>query len=90
MSDDILEHVLDTLDRHRQRATEGAVAAFVGRKPQVLLVGRPKDTRHSWIVNRVTLLPSGYQREQMHPELKARPVVLASLEQLDDWLRNPC
>lgn len=89
MPDRMLDHVLDTLDRHRQRATSGVVAEFVGLTETELLVGRPRNARHSWIVNRVTLLPSGFPREQWHPELRARPGVLHTLEQLDAFLRNP-
>lgn len=85
-----LDHLLELFERHRQRVTEGAVAAFVGLPPGDLLAGRPRDPRHSWVVNRVTHLPSGYRREEMHPELRAKPGVLATLEQLDGWLRNPC
>jgi hypothetical protein len=84
-----LDHLLDTLDLHRQRATEQAVAAFVGRPAPLLLAGRPRDARHSWVVNEVTRLPSGYRPEEMHPELRVKPGVLASVEQLDAWLRNP-
>jgi len=89
MHDQHLDHLLDTLDRHRQRATEQAVAAFVGQSAPRLLAGRPRDARHSWVVNEVTRLPSGYRPEEMHPELRVKPGVLASVEQLDAWLRNP-
>lgn len=89
MSERIFDHLLDTLQQHRQRATEGAVAEFVGRAAHELLIGRPRDARHSFIVNRVTFLPSGFRREEWHPELRAKPIVLQTLEQLDDWLRNP-
>ena len=89
MTDHILDHVLDSLERHRQRATEHAVAEFVGRRPQQLLEGRPRDARHSFVVNAVTRLPSGYRPDEMHPELRVRPGVICSLEQLDEFLRNP-
>lgn len=88
MTDARLEHVLDALERHRQRATADAVAAFVDADHTVL-AGRPRDPRHSFIVNRVTGLPSGYRADEWHPELRARPYVISSIEQLDDWLRNP-
>ena len=84
-----LDHLLDTLHTHRQRATEAAVAEFVGVGTQELLAGRPREARHCWIVNRVTHLPSGWRRDDWHPELRVKPVVLSTLEQLDDWLRNP-
>lgn len=87
--DDMLDDLLDALGRHRIRAAEGAVAAFLGRDPSALLAGRPRDARHSWIVNPVTMLPSGFPRDRWHPDLRVRPAVLLTIEQLDDWLRNP-
>ena len=87
---EVLDHLLDALHRHRQRATEGAVTEFVGAPVGELLAIRPRDERHCWIVNRVTLLPSGWPRDSWHPDLRAKPIVLSTLEQLDDWLRNPC
>jgi hypothetical protein len=69
MSDKQLDEILDLLNRHRQRATYGAVGAIVDRPASFLMGGRPRDHRHSWIVNQETELPTGYGPEHMHPEL---------------------
>jgi hypothetical protein len=88
MHDRTFDDILDLLDRHRQRATYGAVGAVVDRLPRYLMGGRPRDHRHSWIVNHLTGLPTGYGPEDMHPELKSRPDVLHTSQQLEDWLRD--
>ena len=88
MADETLDAVVDLLDRHHQRATYGAVAAVVDRPPRYLMGGRPRDTRHSWIVNRETGLPTGYGSDDMHPHLLANPTVLATGRELEEWLRE--
>jgi hypothetical protein len=88
MTDQAFDDIVDLLDRHRQRATYGAVSSVIGRRPRSLMGGRPRDHRHSWIVNRLTGLPTGYEPDDMHPELLSRPEVLHTSQQLEDWLRD--
>lgn len=88
MSDQKLDEILDLLNRHRQRATYGAVGAIVDRPASFLMGGRPRDHRHSWIVNQVTELPTGYGPEHMHPELHSRSEVLKTSRELQDWLQE--
>jgi hypothetical protein len=88
MTDKAFDEILDLLYRHRQRATYGAVGAVVDRLPRYLMGGRPRDHRHSWIVNHLTGLPTGYGPDDIHPELLSRPEVLRTSRQLEDWLRD--
>jgi hypothetical protein len=88
MPDQKLDEILDLLNRHRQRATYGAVGAIVDRPPSFLMGGRPRDHRHSWIVNQETELPTGYGPEHWHPDLRSRPEVLKTSQQLEEWLRE--
>ena len=84
-----LDEVLDLLDRHRQRATYGAVGEVVRRPPFYLMGGRPRDFRHSWVVSKSTGLPTGYGPEHMHPELRSRAEVLSTGDELAHWLDAP-
>jgi hypothetical protein len=88
MTDRVFDDIVDQLDRHRQRATYGAVGSVIGWPPRYLMGGRPRDHRHSWIVNRLTGLPTDYGPDDMHPELLSRPEVLHTSQQLEDWLRD--
>jgi hypothetical protein len=83
-----LDEVLDRLERHRQRATYGAVGQLVGRPPLYLMQGRDRSHRNSWIVAKATGLPTGYEEDDMHPALRERPEVLRSGEELEFWLRT--
>lgn len=40
MPDQKLDEIIDLLNRHKQRATYGAVAAVVDRPPSFLMAGR--------------------------------------------------
>lgn len=80
--------ILDALAAHRQRATYAAVAAAIGTIPRTLMAGRPRDRRHCWIVNRQTGEPTGYQPDQVDPELTSHTGVLTSREELLGWLRD--
>jgi hypothetical protein len=52
------------------------------------MAGRPRDHRHSWIVNQKTELPTNYGPADMHPKLRSRRDVLKTSQQLEDWLRD--
>jgi hypothetical protein len=88
---DWLEQIVEALSRHEQPATYGAVAGLVGRPPKSLMVGRPRDPKHSWIVERRTGRPTGYAPEELHPalprSLETKGLITAP-EDLEDWLRH--
>jgi hypothetical protein len=88
MHDTAMDEILDLLERHHQRVTYGAIGAVVDRPARYLMGGRPRDHRHSWIVNRLTGLPTGYGPDDMDPALLSRPEVLRTSQQLEDWLRE--
>ncbi len=69
--------------------TYGAVGALIDRPPFYLMGGRPRDHRHSWIVNQEAGLPTGYEHDQMDPHLRERGEILSSIEILEDWLKHP-
>ena len=86
MTDDTLDQILDALDRARQRATYGAVAAVLGMAPRTLMSGRERDRRHSWVVSRKSGQPTGYEPEQLHPELTRIAEVIETRAELETWL----
>jgi hypothetical protein len=86
MATEQLDQILDALNAHRQRATYGAVAAVIGAAPRTLMSGRDRDPRHSWVVSRKTGQPTGYEGDQIHPELLAASHVIQSRDELERWL----
>ena len=84
-----IDSIAEQLDRFRQRATYGAVAAVLNRSPRNLMSGRTRSPRDSWIVSNKDGLPTGYEAEQMHPEIKSREAILRSGRELESWLGNP-
>jgi hypothetical protein len=86
MTDDRMDQILDALDRARQRATYGAVAAAIGAAPRTLMSGRERDQRHSWVVSRKNGQPTGYEAEQLHPDLMRSERVIETREELEKWL----
>jgi hypothetical protein len=88
MADRMIDDILDLLHRHHQRATYGALGGVVDRPARYLTAGWPRDHRHSWVVNRLTGLPTGYGPGDMHPKLRVNAEVLQSTQQLEDWLRD--
>lgn len=81
--------ILDQLDQFHQRATYGAVAGVVDSSPRSLMLGRDRNPRSSWIVNRNTGQPTGYSDEQLDPRLIERERIIGSPDNLRDWLANP-
>ncbi len=84
-----IDSIVEQLDRFRQRATYGAVAAVLNRSPRNLMSGRSRSQRDSWIVSNKDGLPTGYEPDQVHPEIKSREQVLRSGDELESWLENP-
>jgi hypothetical protein len=81
-----LDSILELLQRHHQRATYGAVAALVGRTPQNVMQGCPRNRLHSWVVNQKTRLPTKYPAGMIHPALEERADVISSAQELAAWL----
>ena len=82
-----LYSILEVLQKHHQRATYGAVAAILGRTPQNVMHGRPRNWLHSWVVNQDTELPTDYPAGMIHPALKERAEILSSEQELSTWLQ---
>ncbi len=84
-----IDSIVEQLDRFQQRATYGAVAALVNKSPRNLMDKRSRCPRDSWVVSHKEGLPTGYEPDQMHPDIRARETVLATREVLEAWLANP-
>lgn len=88
--------IASQLDRHRQRATYGAVAKLLGVLPRGVMNGRPKSPEYSWIVaagGPQRGWPTGYAVEDIHPEclrqIRANSGrVIADPEHLRRWLET--
>lgn len=83
-----LDGILAALNHHRQRATYGAVAAFLGQTPRLLMQGRPRGQDSSWIVAKTTGRPSGYADADVHPELTTHETILTTRDDLAAWLAS--
>ena len=81
-----LDEIVELLDRHAQRATYGAVAKLTGDSPRSLLKGRDRGRTYSWIVNRQTGKPTGYQDDQLDPRLVGSNPVIDDADALQRWL----
>jgi hypothetical protein len=86
MAQHTLDQILDALHGKHQRATYGAVAAAVGSSPRTLMKGRERDQRHSWVVSRQSGQPTGYESEQLHPDLTGSERVIETRDELEKWL----
>lgn len=83
-----LENVLATLGQHQQRATYSAVAELVGETPRSLMRGKARTPEHSWIVSKTTGRPTGYADADVHPSLASNHTILATGQQLREWLAS--
>jgi hypothetical protein len=81
-----LKHTLELLHRHHQRATYGALAELIGRTPQTVLQGCPRNWLHSWVVNQQTGEPTAYPSALIHPALREHPEILRTGAALSAWL----
>ena len=86
MTDLTLDTILAALEDASQRATYGAVASVLGKTPRTLMKGRTRDAHHSWVVNRNTGKPTGYEAELLHPALEQNPHIIDAREELESWL----
>jgi hypothetical protein len=81
-----LDDIVERLERHRQRATYGAVAGLLGRQPLTLFNGYPFSPRNSWVVASGNGRPTNYHPSQFHPDLFRNSHVIRSSEELRAWL----
>jgi hypothetical protein len=81
-----LDGILACLERHRQRATFGAVAGLLGREPLTLFDGYPRTARTSWVVSKSTGEPTGQDASALHPDLFKNPHIITSSGELKIWL----
>lgn len=88
-ADYTVDRIVEQLDRYHQRATYGAVAALVNKSPRNLMGKRERAPRDSWVVGHSTGMPTGYEPDQLHPELSSRKNVISTREALESWLANP-
>ena len=83
---ELRDRVLETLNKHRQRATYSAVGDLVGLHALSVMQGLTKGPRYSWVVSRQTGLPTGYAESEIDPDLRLHPKVLKSRTELEEWL----
>lgn len=75
--------VLACLEMKKMRCTDGAVAGLLGIQPHDLgrILG-PKRPASSWVVSASTHRPTGYNQDEMHPDLFCNEQVIDSPEEL--------
>lgn len=81
--------VLACLEMRRMRCTEGAVAGLLGIQPKDLgrILG-PKRPASSWVVSSSTHRPTGYNQDEMHPDLFRNERVIDSPEDLKQFIHD--
>jgi hypothetical protein len=80
-----LDSLLDLFEKHHQRVTYGAVAAWLSIPQRSLMQDRPKNKHNSWIVSKATGLPTGYAKSSMHPHLLEHDHVIETEAELRKW-----
>jgi hypothetical protein len=83
-----LDEILEVLERHRQRATFGAVAGVLGRDPRSLFSGYARTPRTAWVVNKSSGLPTGTKPEDYPPGLLQSERIIDMSDDLNLWLRQ--
>ena len=79
-----VEQIIACLNVHRTRATYGAVAQLLGLPTLAInhqLLGQPRPEA-SWIVGQDDGQPSGYSKDNIHPDLPGSPLVTTADELL--------
>jgi len=82
-----LIEIIALLNHRKQRATYGAVASYLSINT-MFLCGQLGQRRPevSWIVNRDNWEPTGYTENQKHPDLKKKPNVITSEQELHEFI----
>jgi hypothetical protein len=91
MDEAALENTVEKLHGHGQAATYGAVAGVVGGYHRTVMQGLHHAHRYSWVVNKRTRVPTGYEPHEIDPRLSQSITergVIETPEDLDDWLRR--
>jgi hypothetical protein len=88
-ADHTVDSIVELLDRFHQRATYGAVAALVNKSPRNLMGNRSRGPKDSWVVSHSSGMPTGYEPDQLHPEIKTRERVISTPQDLEAWLADP-
>jgi hypothetical protein len=81
-----LEEVLWLLNEHLQRATYGAVGDKLGIPARFVMNNRPRNHSNCWVVDEHDELPTGYLKDQKHPDLLKTFYVVHNLAELQEWL----
>jgi len=76
-----IDQILEVLNRHRVRATYGAVGDVMRVPAQSVSrwLGKRRPEA-SWVVAKQTLLPTGYTDDELHPDLPGSRVVTTGTE----------
>jgi len=91
MDEAALEDTVEKLHGHGQAATYGAVAGVVGGYHRTVMQGLHHAHRYSWVVNKRTRVPTGYEPHEIDPRLSQSITergVIETPEDLDYWLRR--
>lgn len=100
VSQQLLDQVVEGLNRQRIRATYGAVAGVIGVLPigvgaqlgrwnaRHCVAEEARQPRLSWIVNQGTGQPVGYTDDQKHPELERTDEIVDTPERLRELLES--
>lgn len=84
-----IEAILEALQASRLRCTYNALTAFYGiTMPRLFSALGKRRPLASWVVNARTLQPTGYQKDQEHPELYRYPKVLTQPEEIRKLLQE--
>lgn len=84
-----LDQIVEKLEQGKQPATYGAVGGVVGVHHKVVMAGRPRDHKNSWVINKKTRIPTNYEPDEIDPSLPKAILekpVLETPEDLDEWL----
>lgn len=88
MDETVLEDTVARLHRHGQAATYGAVAGVVRGYHRTMMQGRAHNHLNSWVVNKNSRVPTGYDPDEIDPRLPrsiAERGVIETPEDLDVW-----
>ena len=88
-----LDSIVDQLNSRKQRATYGAVAGITGGIARGLMHNRSKSHLNSWVVAKSDGRPTGYTKDQIHPDclhsILERPGdVIVDANVLESWLKG--
>lgn len=84
-----IDVILSTLNKHKIRATYGAVAEL--RQTHARNVSQQLGTRRpeaSWIVSKRTGLPTGYLEANCHEDLQSNPKIIDTADELELLIKS--